>query len=91
MTVSFSIAGLQFEYDEHKEQANIKKHGISFRSAARVFFDEDYIEEADQTHSDDEQRYNVIGDTSAGNSSIYAAIGNIDRFLGDLNDILYVV
>ena len=91
MTVIFSIAGLQFEYDEAKEQANIKKHGISFRSAARVFFDEDYIEEADQAHSDNEQRYNVIGDTSAGAPSVYAAIGNIERFSGDVNDILFVV
>ena len=91
MTVILSIAGIQFEYDQAKEQANIKKHGISLRSAARVFFDEDYIEEAVQTHSDDEQRYNVIGDTSAGASSIYAAIGNIERFPGDINDILYVV
>ena len=55
-----------FEYDEEKERMNIKKHGISFRAAARVFFDADYIEEIDEAHSDHEQRYNIIGDTSAG-------------------------
>lgn len=43
------------------------------------------------SHSDDEQRYNVIGDTSAGNAAVYAAIGNVERFFGDVNDILYVV
>ena len=68
-----------------------KSVDVSFRAAARVFFDEDYIEEADEAHSDNEQRYNVIGDTSAGNTVIYAAIGNVERFFGDVNDILYVV
>lgn len=90
-TISFTIADIAFEYDEEKEKLNIQKHGISFRAAARVFFDEDYIEEADAAHSDDEQRYNVIGDTSAGNAAIYAAIGNVESFFGDVSDILYVV
>ena len=91
------LGGQIFEYDSNKEALNLKKHGISFRAAARVFFDEDYIEEADPGHSDDEQRYNVIGDTSAGNilqthvEHSYATIGKIDRFAGDVNDILYVV
>ncbi len=86
-----------FEYDEEKERINIKKHGISFRAAARVFFDADYIEEIDETHSDREQRYNVIGDTSAGyvadaiSGSGRTIIGNVERFAGDVSDILYVV
>ena len=96
-TVTFVLGGQVFEYDSEKEALNLKKDGISFRAAARVFFDEDYIEEADAQHSDDEQRYNVIGDTSAGNilqpqgERSYATIGKIDRFAGDVNDILYVV
>lgn len=96
-TISFSLGGLFFEYDEEKERINIQKHGISFRTAARVFFDEDYIEEVDRKHSDDEQRYNVIGDTSAGyvldgaSNNGRIVIGNVDRFAGEVNDILYVV
>ena len=96
-TISFSMGGLYFEYDEEKERINIKKHGISFRTAARVFFDEDYIEEVDSVHSDEEQRYNVIGDTSAGwihdgiSANGHIVIGNVDRFAGEVNDILYVV
>ncbi len=90
-TVSFTIAGVSFEYDSQKERQNIRKHGISFRTAARVFFDDDYIEEYDEAHSDDEKRYNVIGDVSAGTVKLYAAIGNIDSFSGETNDILYVV
>ena len=90
-TIRFSIAGIAFEYDAQKERINIQKHGISFRAAARVFFDDDYIEEFDSAHSDDEKRYNVIGDVSAGNAKLHAAIGNIDHFYGEIEDILYVV
>ena len=42
-TISFSLGEMAFEYDEEKNRINIKKHGISFRSAARIFFDYDRI------------------------------------------------
>ncbi len=29
---------MEFEWDDHKEQLNIKKHGIDFSIAARIFF-----------------------------------------------------
>ena len=50
-TVSFSLGEMAFEYDEEKNRINIKKHGISFRSAARIFFDYDRIEFFDDNHS----------------------------------------
>ena len=46
--VSFIMGGMHFEYDEAKNQKNIEKHGISFKSAARVFFDYDRIEMYDE-------------------------------------------
>ena len=36
--VSFQLGGMYFEYDEWKNQYNINEHGISFKTAARVFF-----------------------------------------------------
>ncbi|MCI8993072.1 MAG: hypothetical protein HFG80_10215 [Eubacterium sp.] len=42
---------MTFEYDEEKNQKNIRKHGISFKNAARVFFDYDRIEFLDEEHS----------------------------------------
>ena len=94
-TVSFSMNGMLFEYDEEKNLRNIKKHGISFRSAARVFFDFDRIEYYDEANSSDEDRYDTIGDTSAGHllssSASTTTIGNVDAFATDINDILYVV
>ena len=76
-TVSFELAGMYFEYDEEKNQKNIRKHGIDFRSAARVFFDYDRIELVDEEHSDVEERYNTIGDTSAANVFERTIIGTI--------------
>ena len=52
---------LEFEWDEEKEKLNIKKHGISFSTAALVFDDEDRIEIYDAVHSLEEDRYITIG------------------------------
>lgn len=85
--VSFTMGGMAFEYDEHKNQINIRKHGLSFKSAARVFFDYDRIEFYDDAHSDEEPRYDTIGDTSAG--KVYCTEGN--TLIGKVNEILFVV
>ena len=50
-----------FEWDEEKNASNIKKHGVDFRNAVRVFNDLDRIEFYDAGHSDEEDRYNTIG------------------------------
>lgn len=92
--VTFTLGGMVFEYDEQKNQINIKKHGIPFTAAARVFFDYDRIEMTDDAHSDDELRYDTIGDTSAGNvmaASDKHAIGSFNQSIGKINDILFVV
>ena len=86
--VQFSLGDMLFEYDEEKNRTNIEKHGISFPTAARIFFDYDRIEMFDEAHSETEDRYNVIGDTSAGNLTI---IGNLGKTEDTLNDILFVV
>ena len=88
-TVVFELGGMVFEYDEEKNRINIKKHGISFRSAARVFFDYDRIEMYGENNSQDEDRYDTIGDTSAGNlPSNGTIIGNVNQSKGTVNDIL---
>jgi len=90
--VLFSMGGMWFEYDEEKNLDNIKKHGISFRSAARVFFDYDRIELFDEENSEYEDRYDTIGDTSAGMvSGGSTVIGNAETTGDQINDILFVV
>jgi len=51
----------RFEWDEIKNQINIKKHGISFEEAETVFDDDDAIYLDDEEHSQDEERFVVIG------------------------------
>jgi uncharacterized DUF497 family protein len=49
-----------FEWDEEKAAANIRKHGISFRSATRAFDDLNGIESLDTRFDYGEERYNLI-------------------------------
>ena len=91
-TVVFTLGDMVFEYDEEKNRKNIQKHGISFRSAARVFFDYDRIELYDEENSEMEDRYNTIGDASAGNpAGGSTVIGNVSRLDRVVNDVLFVV
>ena len=52
---------LIFEWDKRKEKANIKKHNLSFEEARTVFFDENAIQFFDPDHSDDEDRFIMLG------------------------------
>ena len=50
------------EWDANKAEVNLRKHGISFDTAALVFADEERIEHYDRLHSSsDEDRYIVLG------------------------------
>jgi hypothetical protein len=50
-----------FEWDENKNIVNIKKHGIGFAEASSVFYDDNAILFDDPDHSDDEERFLLIG------------------------------
>lgn len=56
-----SFQAERYEWDDAKEAANIKKHGIDFDTAILVFEDEFRIEWYDAAHSETEDRYNTIG------------------------------
>ncbi len=89
-TVKFTLGGMNFEYDEEKNRKNIEKHGISFKSAARIFFDYDRIEFFDEENSEFEDRFDTIGDLSAG---MFNLSKNMDTMIGSINenDVLFVV
>ena len=50
-----------FEWDEEKATINFRKHGIAFKTATRVFQDENRLVIYDDEHSRDEDRYITIG------------------------------
>lgn len=52
---------LKFEWDKKKDKANVKKHGVSFDEARTAFFDELAIQFLDPDHSDEEDRFILLG------------------------------
>lgn len=52
---------MKFEWDENKNQANIKKHGINFAEAVYVFADPFALNLPDDEHSDNEERWILLG------------------------------
>jgi len=52
---------LRFEWNPAKAVANLKKHGIGFDEARSVFADERAKLIADPSHSDDEDRFILLG------------------------------
>jgi len=50
-----------FTWDDDKQEINIKKHGIDFLEAATVFDDENALITHDPDHSQDEDRFVILG------------------------------
>jgi uncharacterized protein len=55
------MSSLRFEWDETKNAANRRKHGISFAEARTAFLDEDARLIPDPEHSDEEERFVLLG------------------------------
>ena len=55
------MKNIYFEWDVHKNEANVRKHKISFEEAETVFYDENARIIADPEHSQDEDRFIILG------------------------------
>lgn len=62
----------QFEWDEKKAAANLRKHGVPFELACTVFYDRLLLTVADLEHSEAEERWFSIG--RAGNSAMLSVV-----------------
>lgn len=51
---------MRFEWDERKNESNIRKHGISFKTATFVFDDPDFVMEPER-EVDGELRWQTTG------------------------------
>jgi len=58
---------LKFEWDPKKARENIRNHGVSFEEALTAFSDWDHIVICDPEHSLSEERWVLLGRSSAGN------------------------
>ena len=55
------MADIRFEWDPRKSRANKAKHGVSFEEARTAFFDENARVIPDPAHSQDEERFVLLG------------------------------
>lgn len=55
------MSEFHFEWDDKKAAANIGKHGVSFEEAKSVFRDEHAKLINDPDHSEDEDRFVILG------------------------------
>ena len=59
------MSELHFEWDPRKAAVNFKKHGVSFEEAKSAFLDERAKLIDDPDHSEDEDRFVLLGLSSA--------------------------
>ena len=77
----YNLKGLNFEWDDEKYRINIKKHGIYFEDAARVFLDKNAIYYYDELHSDYEDMIKIIGMVENVLTVIYTERGDVNRII----------
>lgn len=52
---------IRFEWDDNKAALNQKKHSVSFDEAKTVFYDEQALVIEDPEHSEEEERFVILG------------------------------
>ncbi|MCT7982798.1 BrnT family toxin [Laspinema sp. A4] len=57
---------MEFEWNEAKAASNFVKHGVSFEEAKTVFADPLYVDFYDPDHSEEEDRYIIMGESQQG-------------------------
>jgi len=71
--------GLAFEWDKNKASVNKRKHGVTFEEASTVFADPLAITIYDLVHSDEEDRYIILGQSQRQRLLVVAFTDRDDR------------
>ena len=58
---------MKFEWNTEKAEINFKKHGVSFEEASSVFYDDNALMRDDPDHSEEEDRFIILGLSEAAN------------------------
>lgn len=58
---------IKFEWDDNKNDLNISKHKITFEEAKTVFYDEEALIINDPEHSEEEERFIILGFSNKAN------------------------
>ena len=73
---------IRFAWDSQKAMSNFKKHGVSFEEAKSVFYDDFAIQFYDEPHSQNEDRFLMLGLSS---QSRLLLICHCERDAGQFN------
>ena len=73
--------GLRIQWDDKKNEINRKKHGLSLEEASYVFNDPYRKEYFDVFHSNEEDRYRVIGSIGKIIFVVYTERGDVTRMI----------
>ena len=77
------MAKVRFEWNSSKDNANQRKHNVSFSLAQRAFLDTKRIIARDLKHSGREQRYFCIGQVDDGIMTVrFTYRKNVIRIIG---------
>jgi uncharacterized DUF497 family protein len=68
-----------YEWDAGKAAANLKKHRVGFTEAATVFLDPLAVTYQDPDHTQEEQRYITVGESTRGRVILVAHLDRGDR------------
>lgn len=72
-----------FEWDEHKDKENQKKHNVAFSQAQYAFLDPHRLIVEDVEHSAEENRFYCIGRVGEGIMTVrFTFRGNVIRIYG---------
>ena len=76
---------IEFEWDQSKAKSNEKRHGVTFEEAQSVFYDDYAAQFYDEGHSDEEDRFLLLG---VSNLSRLLMIVHCERSDGDVIRII---
>lgn len=75
----YAVSMMNFEWNEEKSAANVAKHGVAFDEAKTIFDDPLYIEFYDPDHSEDEDRFIMIGQSAQNRLLVVSYTDRNDR------------
>lgn len=76
---------IRFSWDSAKAAVNLKKHGVSFDEAQTVFYDDFAVQFFDDSHSEDEERFLMLGMSTGANLLL---VCHCEREAGELIRII---
>ena len=81
MDVNYELGDYKFVWDFEKARKNFIKHRVRFEIAARVFLDENNLDDYDEFHSNFEDRNKIIGMVGNILTVIYTERGDKTRII----------